>query len=146
MKKVALCFTFAVILLFGAGCASTCQSVAIPDLNKKIDNPEMGRIYVVRPTGFGGGISMRITDNGKYIGNTGPDGFLCWEREPGNAEIVGKAENISTVNLGVKAAKTYYICQHIGMGMWYARNTLEIVSEEQGQKFLQKCKPPVFGK
>ena len=146
MKKVTLCFTFAVILLFGAGCVTTCQSVAIPNLNKEIDNPQMGRIYVVRPTGFASLASMWITDNGKYIGKTGPNGCLCWEREPGNAEIVGRAENTSTVNLEVEPAKAYYICQHIEMGMMDARNTLEVVSEEQGQKFLQKCKPPVFGK
>jgi hypothetical protein len=146
MKNVILCLTLTIIFLLGAGCATTCQSVAIPDQNKKIENPEMGRIYVVRPTSFGGSISMRITDNGEYVGNTGPNGYLCWERQPGSAEITGKAENLSTVNLEVEPAKTYYICQHIGMGVWYARNTLEVIPEEKGQKFLKKCKPPVFGK
>lgn len=146
MKNVGLYLIVALMLAFGAGCATTCQSVQIPDLNKEIENPEMGRIYVVRPTAFGSGISMRITDNGEYIGNTGPNGYLCWEREPGAAEIAGKAENTSKVSLDVNRGEVYYICQHVQMGLLYARNKLEVVDEEKGKEFLRKCKAPVFGK
>lgn len=144
MKKVIVLIV-ACSVLFLAGCATTCQSVPIPNQTKMVENPGLARIYVARPTGFGSAVSIRITDNGKYIGNTGPDGYLCWEREPGSAEISGEAENTSTVKLNAKSGEVYYICQHIQMGWWRARNKLEILSEEQGQKYLKKCKPPVFG-
>ncbi len=148
MKNVILCLTLGLFLLCGAGCAtvSTGQFVDLPDLNKEIDNPQMGRIYVIRPTMYGGALSTRITDNGKVIGVTMGNGYLCWERKPGKAEITAKAENLSIVNLDVQPSKSYYICQHIGMGWWTARNTLEVVSEQKGKEFLKECKPPTGGK
>ena len=146
MRNIILSLMVVFVALSAAGCATTCQSVTIPDQSKKIDNPQMARIYVVRPTAFGGAISIRITDNDKYIGNTGPNGYLCWERQTGKAEIAGKAENISTVTLDVKADEVYYICQHIKMGWWYARNELEVINADKGKEFLNKCKPPVLRK
>jgi hypothetical protein len=143
MKKIIV-FIVACSTLFLAGCATTRQSVPIPNQTKMVENPGLARIYVVRPTGFGSAISMRIIDNGKYIGNTGPKGYLCWERQPGSAEISSKAENTSTVTLNAESGEVYYICQHIQLGVVAARNKLEIVSKEQGQKYLKKCKPPVL--
>lgn len=146
MKIIGLYFMAALTLLIGVGCATTYQSVPLPDLNKEIENPEMGRIYVVRPSGFGSGISMSIMDNDRKIGETGPNGFLCWERERGKAEIVGKAENTSKVSLDVNSGNVYYIHQHVQLGLLFARNKLEVVDKEKGEKFLGKCKPPVSGK
>ena len=146
MKNVILCLTLALILLCGAGCATmSTQAVALPDLNKQIDNPQMGRIYVIRPTMYGGALSMQITDNGKLIGITMGNSYLCWEREPGKVEIAAKAENLSVVSLDVQPAKSYYICQHVGMGWWTARNTLELVSEQKGKEFIKECTPPAYG-
>ncbi len=146
MKKLVLCLTVSLILLSVVGCSTTTsQTVAIPDLTKQIANPKMGRIYVVRPTMYGGIAPINITDNGKLIGTTKGDGYLCWERLPGKAEISAQAENLSMVSLDVESSKTYYVCQHIKMGWVAARNTLEVVSEEKGKKFLKKCKPPVYG-
>jgi hypothetical protein len=150
MKNVALYLIVALMLLVaGTGCATlatTSQSVPIPDLNKEIENPEMGRIYLVRPTDYGSAMAMRITDNGQYIGTTGGYGFLCWEREPGGAEIAGKAENTDKVSLDVNKGKVYYVCQHIQMGWMAARNRLEVIDEKKGKEFLKQCKPPVSGK
>jgi len=145
-NNVGLYFIAALMLVIGAGCATTSQSVAIPDLTREIENPEKGRIYVIRPTVFKFGISMRITDNGRFVGFTGPNGYLCWEREPGEAEIACKAENTSKVSLDVNKGEIYYIRQHMQMGLLHARNKLEVVNEEKGKEFLQKCKPPVVYK
>lgn len=145
-NNVGLHFIAVLTLVIGAGCATTGQSVLIPDLNKEIEDSEKGRIYVIRPTAFGFGTSMRITDNGRFVGFTGPKGYLCWEREPGEAEIACKAENTSKVSLDVNKGKVYYIRQHMQMGLLRARNKLEVVNEEKGKELLQKCKPPVVYK
>lgn len=146
MKKTALFLVVALIFILGTGCAATKQAVSIPNLDQPFGNSQNGRIYVVRPSGLGSAISMRITDNGQYIGSTGPGGFLCWDRDPGQAEIIGKAENTSKVSLNVNEGKVYYILQHVQMGLFFARNKLEVVNEQEGKRNLQKCKPPVAAK
>jgi len=142
MKNVCLYLMAGLTLLIGSGCATTQQYAAIPDLNKEIEVPTMGRIYVIRATVFGLGASMRITDNGQFVGDTGPNGYLCWERGAGKAEIACKAENTSKVSLDVSPGKIYYIRQHIQMGLLQPRTKLEVIDEEKGKELLQKCKPP----
>ena len=133
----------AVSWLFLAGCASTRQFVPFPTQAKAVEDSAKGRIYVLRPaTALGAGISMAVTDGGTTIGITGPDGFLCWERPPGHTIISSMAENTSDVNLSVTAGQVHYIFQHVRFGHLFARNKMEIVSEEKGRKILKQCKPP----
>ena len=128
--------------LFLMGCASTQQFVPFPEQTKTVEDSNKGRIYVMRPATFGAGISMDVSDGGIIIGSTGPHGFLCWEREPGQTVISSKAENTSAVNLPVKAGQVHYIFQHLRLGLVMARNEMEIVSEEEGKKVLKQCSPP----
>ena len=141
MKK-HITLLIAVSCLFLVGCASTQQFVPLPDQTKTVEDSAKGRIYVMRPATVGAAISMDVSDGGRIIGSTGPHGFLCWEREPGDTVISSKAENTSAVNLPVKAGQVHYIFQHLRMGWVIARNQMEIVSEEEGKKVLKQCKPP----
>lgn len=127
--------------LFLVGCASTVQYVSMPDLSKTNDDPAKGRIYVMRPASLGTSIKMNVADGGNPIGGTRPHGFLCWEREPGDVIVSSTSENTSRVSLPVRPGGTYYIFQHLRMGVWIARTELEVVSEEQGRLQLKKCKP-----
>lgn len=131
--------------LFLAGCASNQQFVRIPDLNKPVEDPAKGRVYVIRPSSMGSSASLEVWDGKVHVGNTGPSAYLCWERAPGPAEISGREENISTVPLTVESNQVYYIFQHMRMGWIQARNKLEIVSEEEGRQLLKKCAPPKPG-
>jgi hypothetical protein len=131
-----------VCALFLSGCAATKQYAPFPDQAKRMEDPSKARIYVMRPASAGGLISMSILDKGEIIGETGPHGYLCWERVPGDATIIGTAEGISQTRFSAEAGKVYYIFQHMAMGMWQARNRLEILSEEEGRKVLKKCHPP----
>jgi hypothetical protein len=140
MKKAVLVLFPALLVV--ANCASTRQYVALPDQSQEVADQSMGRIYVLRPTGFGGAVSIEIRDGDQVIGKTGPGGYLCWERSPGNAEIVGKAENESSVTVDVEQGMVYYILQRIQMGILMARNRLELLAQTEGQETLEKCKPP----
>lgn len=124
-----------------AGCAGSKQFVPMPDLSKAVEDPAKGRIYVMRSTSYGGAAGMNIADGGNPIGNTGPKGFLCWEREPGDVIVSATAENTSRVSLAVRAGSIHYILQNIRMGIWMARTELEVVDEGRGQQELKKCKP-----
>ena len=140
MKRI-LCLASCVAALLLAGCASTVQYVHMPDLSKKIEDPAKGRIYVMRPSSFGYAVGLNVSDGGNPIGSTGSQGFLCWERDPGDVIVSSTSENTSRVSLAVRPGGSYYVLQHLRMGIWIARTELEVVSEEQGQTELKKCKP-----
>lgn len=130
------------VSLFWAGCSSTQQFVTFPNQAKVVEDPTKGRIYVMRPATVGAAISMDVADDGKIIGSTGPHGFLCWEREPGDVVISSKAENTSAVKVSVQPDKATYIFQHMELGWISARNRLDVVTEVEGKKILKECNPP----
>ncbi len=130
------------VLIIISGCASTVQYVPLPDQTKKIEDPNKARIYVARPTSFGSAIPINISDGGKLIGHTGPNGYLCWERDPGKTELKGKAENTSTLTLNMEKGTVYYVQQHINMGFFIARNKLRQMIDDEGEKKVAKCKSP----
>ena len=144
MKMViqTCCATLMVVL--GVGCASTRQVVPFPDQSVQVEDPSMARIYVLRPSTYGGAISMRVLDDDELIGRTGPRGFLCWEREPGEIEVVGRAENTFTLPISLEAGEVYYIEQRVRMGLLSARNQLDQLSEERGKLLLERCREPII--
>jgi len=142
MKKSIQLIIITTCMALLAGCASTTQYVPLPDQSKRIEDPSKARIYVVRPTGFGGAISFRVSDGDTLIGNTGPNGYLCWERPGGQMEVIGKAENTSNLPVDVEQGTVYYIQQHVRMGILKARNELSLLPEAEGKSKVSKCKPP----
>jgi len=135
-------------LLLGAsiallsGCASTRQLVPLPDQTKSVEDVSKARIYVVRPTSFGGAVSMAVLDGETKIGDTGPNGYLCWERTPGDTEIQSKSENTAKLPLKCEAGAVYYIKQHVIMGVMIARTKLSLLTDAEGKERVLKCKPP----
>lgn len=85
---------------------------------------------------------MHVRDDGRLIGSTGPGGYLCWERNAGDAVISCQTESKSEIKLEVRSGTVYYILQRIRMGVGIARNRLEIVGNEEAQNILKKCHPP----
>ena len=139
MLKMLLCLLIASFLV---GCASTTQFVPFPEQSKRVSDPNKARIYVVRPTSFGYCVSMSVRDGDKLIGDTGPNGYLCWERDPGKTEILGKAENRARLPLDVEKGMVYYIQQHVRMGWLIARNKLSQLTEADGKAKVKRCKSP----
>jgi hypothetical protein len=118
----------------------------LPDQSKNVEDPTKGRIYVIRPSSFGGAVGMNIADGGNPIGSTGPGSYLCWEREPGDVIVSAASENTSRVSLALRSQGVFYILQHIRMGVWMARTDLEVVDEAKGKAELQHCKPATVQK
>ena len=142
MKLTNTLLMLGTLLALSSGCASTKQFVPLPDQTKSIEDPSRARIYVVRPTSLGGAISMTVSDGAKKIGSTGPNGYLCWERDPGDTEIRSKAENTAKLPLKCEAGMVYYIGQHVRMGILFARNKLTMLTDAAGKEKVSKCKPP----
>lgn len=129
--------------MFLSGCATNGQFVRLPDQGMQVEDASKARIYVLRPAGiFGSAISMVVKDGDQAIGNTKGGGrYLSWEREPGFVNITSKAENEAQASFPVEAGKRYYILQRIQMGFWMARNSLDLLGEAEGEKYLSMCKP-----
>src|SRR5689334_19898140 len=113
MKATLLNFCMGALLL--SGCAGTRQFVAMPDQSKTVEDPSKGRIYVMRPATVGTAVSMNVSEDGKPIGVTGPHGYLCWEREPGDSIVSSTSEGVSQLPLTVDAGHVYYVFQHLRM-------------------------------
>ncbi len=85
---------------------------------------------------------MEVMDQFQRIGRTGPNGYLCWERTPGDTMLVGRSESISLLSLTMEAGAVYYVEQRIRLNYGNACNDLLLLSEEEGKKALAKCHPP----
>lgn len=123
-------------------CASTIQFANYPNQKVEIEDSTKSRIYVYRPTSFGGAISIPILSGNKLIGNTGSNGYLCWEEEPGEMTLQAKAENIDTLKFRSMSGQQYYVKQSIRMGALYARNDLAIVEIKEALKEMSSCSQP----
>lgn len=130
------------IILAFAGCATTEQYVAFPDQSVEVEDPEKGRIYVLRPEFLGSAVKMNVTADETLIGTTIGGGYLCWETVPGMVTITGHAEVEDSIDLSVQRGKAYYINQAMRMGVWVARNELIEVSPQEGKELLESCSPP----
>jgi hypothetical protein len=140
IKFTALIFIIPFLFL---GCAASNQYAHFPDQTKIVEDPGKGRIYVMRPGLTGIGIPTDVRDNGTLIGNTGPHGYLCWERKPGYAIISAEADDLGKVKVNVQAGQVNYIIQKMEFGWISTDNRLDIVSEAAGREALKKCKPPI---
>lgn len=131
-----------VAALLATGCVATKQVVPFPNQSNTVEDPSKGRVYVMRPAKIGTAISMPVSDDGKPIGSTGPRGYLCWERPPGDTIVSSSSEGVTQLPLTVSPGQAYYIFQHLRMGVWIARSELELLDTEKGLKILKKCKRP----
>lgn len=136
---------FGVLLLLLPGCASTRQTVRMPNLSVPVEDITKARIYVIRPSVFGSAVQMMVTDNDGMIGETGPQSYLVWERPPGDAFVTSRAEKPCSVALTVEAGKAYYVLQRVEMGVLYARCRMEQIDEERAKKIMADCKPAKQG-
>ncbi len=130
---------FVLLIFLVVGCASTRQYVPFPDQTKLVENPEMARIYVIRPSVVGFAIKTEIKDGRQTIGYLGAKQFLCWERKEGETVISGKSENESSITLNLVKGHVYYIEQHIHLGIWKSRNRLSLLTPLEGRKKIAIC-------
>ncbi|HUI07616.1 MAG TPA: DUF2846 domain-containing protein [Verrucomicrobiae bacterium] len=129
-------------LVLCVGCASSSQFAPIPDMTKKIDDPQKARIYVLRPSSYGMTFKMRVYDGDKKVGLTSGESYLCWERDPGVTEVRDNSDNKAHVEIDAEAGHVYYILEKLSAGWVNFRSQLNELSEEDGLHDLRKCAPP----
>ncbi len=135
---LGLCSTY---VFFLSGCASSWQYVKTPERQLQVAGASRARIYVIRADAGSKMASARISDNGIPIGNTGPRGYLCWEREPGAVKLTSLSAGEAATELTVAAGGIYYVRQTVDPGFVYGKTSLTIVSEKEGLALLKSCGP-----
>lgn len=93
-------------------------------------------IYVLRPTMAGNKIQTKLAVDGEWKGVNRGKNYFFFMLHPGEHYFCSLAENHSLLTLKVEAGKTYYIQQHVEMGILKARNRLDQMTEEEGKKKL----------
>lgn len=132
LRTLCLC-----LALLAVGCAYSRQYVPLPDQSKTVENPELARIYVLRPQSTAAAFKMPIWDGESKIGKIGGHGFLCWERPPGDAEI-----SCWKIYFPVRLEKgnVYYVLLH--QPALRAMHEMGLLSLADGQATLRKCDVP----
>ncbi len=132
----------AVAVILMTGCATSRQHVPLPPQRTEEPAPGKTRVYVLRPDRFWGSDEIPVWDGNTLIGRTTGRSFLCWERDPGKVNLVGRCENTTNVSFVAEAGTTHYVLQEVKMGLWKCRTSLELIDEKSAQSWLRRCDPP----
>lgn len=132
LKKLFLSLAVVSVL---AGCSSVPMADAPQDQAAKTFKADAAKsgIYIYRNELLGGAVKMDVSIDGQPVGATKAKTYLFKQVEPGKHTIVSEAENTSVLELDTKPGMLYYIWQEVKMGVMYARNKLQQVSDAQGQ-------------
>jgi len=140
---VSLCVQCTPTLFLGKN-AKTVQYVRFPDQSIFIEDSSKARIYVARPTKWGGAIPITIRDNDFVVGHIAPDGYLCWERKPGQTRLKAKAGNTSTLDISLEKGGVYFVRLQIREFI-LTRTKLEEMTPDEGKELLITCVTPNLG-
>lgn len=108
--------------------------------------PEEGKaiVYVVRPSTVGGLIRFNVFVDDKEpeseMGFTRGSQYIYFNLEPGDHQILSKAENWAEANVTAKAGDIIFIQQDAQMGIVMARNSIFQVPEYQGKYYVKELK------
>jgi len=140
--KLFIKLSFIISTLILSGCASlpspekmraAVEGYNVPKL------PEEGKaiVYVVRPSSLGGLIRFNVFVNDKEpeseVGYTRSSQYIYFNLEPGDHQILSKAENWAETNITVKAGDIVFIQQEPSMGLIMARNSIFKLQDYEGK-------------
>ncbi len=97
-------------------------------------------VYVMRPTMVGMAIQTKLAVDGDWKGVNRGDSYFFFMLEPGEHAFCSVAENHALLLAKVEAGKTYYLQQHIEMGVMKARNEISFMPEDEGAKKLKNLR------
>ncbi len=109
------------------------------------DQPaEKALIYVLRPSMIGNKVQTKLAVDGDWKGVNRGNNYFYFTLDPGEHYFCSAAENRSLLKLSVEAGKTYYLQQHVRMGVMKARNKLDSMPEDEGKKKLADAHPATW--
>jgi PBP1b-binding outer membrane lipoprotein LpoB len=135
--KLREALTIAALLL--AGCAATPPSPAPEaDAEARLFKPVADKavIYILRDRGdfFTG--PVRLTVDGKDVGETVPNTYLRVETEPGTKVIVSRTDPPATLELKTLSGGLYYVWQDVTAERLREYSALRVVDRNTARQVL----------
>ncbi len=135
------------LALLSTGCLSPKQYVHFPDQAKRIETSGKARVYMVFPyMSSAASRTFPVYEDGREIGANVPNGYLCWETDPGTKQFSTKMPNLfaskTNLSLTLQPDRVYYLKQGYSPFSGMFSLSLELLSDTEGKQVLQKCSSP----
>jgi hypothetical protein len=88
---------------------------------------------------WGNKVQTKLAVDGDWKGANRGDNYFFFILDPGEHNFCSEAENRSIKTVKVEAGRAYFLQQHVRPGVMKARNSLAIISAEEGKRALTKC-------
>ena len=118
-----------------AGCAKGAPFQPLETLSQ-----DKAVIYIYRPSAFGFAVDYDVKRGDAVIVTMKSHGYYPYVTDPGVVELSATTETTDSVTLDVKPAQVYYVKAGMAVGFWVDRPRLTVVSREEAEKDLAKCK------
>ena len=101
-------------------------------------------VYIVRPSSVGSLIRFNVFVDDKEpeseMGFTRGKQYIHFNLEPGDHQILSKAENWAEINVTANAGDIIYIQQDAQMGLIMARNSVIKIQDYEGKYHIKRLK------
>jgi hypothetical protein len=124
----------AIMTVVLAGCASG------PAFQAPVLPADKAVIFIYRPSAFGFAKAYEIKRGEDTIVTMKSHGYYPYVTDPGTVTLSATTETTDSVTLDVKPAKVYYVKAGMKVGVWVNRPTLAVVSHEEADPDLARCK------
>jgi hypothetical protein len=102
--------------------------------------PGQGRVFVYRPSSFGGAVSAKVKMDNQVVGTSRGGGYFFTDQAPGSHEISIKTEWNHKNTVQVAPGQATYVRCHVTPGVLVAHIIPNQVPAAQGEKEIQSCK------
>lgn len=102
--------------------------------------PDKALVYFLRPTSMGAAIKSFVMCDDEIIGINRGKSYFFAQIEPGKRVLWAKSENVDALELDLQPGVTYYVRNSPQTGVFKARTKLDLLSDQDGLKALEKCK------
>lgn len=122
---------FAVLILIG--CTSASGPLYTEKDYSRTPAPGKALVYVYRVDTFiAATVTADFLDNGKNVGALNVGGYITYEADPGEHELLTETSRIDKiVNLSMDAGKTYYIRLDYDPGVWTGTFLIRNIPENE---------------
>jgi hypothetical protein len=124
-----------------AGCATSPFAPPKSDTQAKLMLPVEGKavIYLFRNDPPSAPWPIRVTLDGKDMGETGAQTYFRWEVSPGQHIVISYAEEWSGLAIDAEPGHMYYVWQDIHMGFFQPTTELRLVDRITAEINLRSC-------
>ena len=124
----------AMMTLVLGGCASG------PAFQPPVLPADKAVIFIYRPSAFGFAKAYDVKRGEDTIVTMKSRGYYPYVTDPGTVTLSATTETTDSVTLDVKAAQAYYVRAGMKVGFWVNRPTLAVVSHDEADPDLARCK------